>query len=72
MTEGVVTLADLPPEHPLRNTPLAEIGAEYQWVNTKTPNQWHRVTKSFTIAKNTFNDLAANWTGSYRWRVVQC
>jgi hypothetical protein len=61
-------LSTLPSDHPLRNTPLGQIGAEYQWVNTKLPEQWHRVTKGATIARNTFNELAANWTESYRWR----
>jgi len=66
-----VALADLPLEHPLRNTPLAQIGAEYQWVNTKMPKQWHRVNRSFTIARHTFNDLGATWTDSYRWRAQE-
>ncbi len=61
-------LSELPRDHPLRNTPLAQLKAEYQWCNTKTPNDWHRVTKSFTIAKSTYNELAASWTESYRWR----
>lgn len=61
-------LSALPFDHPLRNTPLAKIGASYQWVNTKLPEEWHRVRPSFTIAKNTFNELGATWTESYRWR----
>jgi hypothetical protein len=64
-----VLLDGLPVAHALRNTELARIGAEYQWVQTKMPQQWHRVTQHFKIAKNTFNDLAATWTESYRWRV---
>ncbi len=63
-----VFLSELPSEHHLRNTPLAEVGASYQWKLTKAPNDWHRVTKSFTIAKSTYNELAASWTESYRWR----
>ena len=59
----------LPPSHPLRNTPLHLIRASYQWINTNRPNDWHRVTKSFTIAKSTYNELAASWTEAYRWRV---
>ena len=65
-----LSLADLPPEHPLRLTPLAQIGAEYQWMNTKEPHQWHRVTKSSTTAKQTYNELDERWVG-YRWRAKQ-
>jgi len=64
------SLSALPPEHPLRNTPLAKIGAEYQFVRTERSEEWHRVTKSFTIAKSTFNELGATWTESYRWRAA--
>lgn len=66
-----VLLSDLPRDHKLRNTPLAQLKAEYQWTATKEPNDWHRVTKSFTIAKSTYNELAASWTESYRWRADQ-
>jgi hypothetical protein len=31
----ILALDQLPPEHPLRNRPLFEIGASYQWCNTK-------------------------------------
>jgi hypothetical protein len=71
MEQELILLSELPPEHRLRNTPLAQIRAEYQWVETKQPEQWHRVTPSFTIAKNTFNNLGSTWTLSYRWRVPQ-
>jgi hypothetical protein len=69
--DGFVVLGDLPVDHRLRNTPLHQIGAEYQWVDTKKPQDWHRVTRSFKIAKNTFNELGTTWTLSYRWRVPQ-
>lgn len=62
------SLSALPPDHPLRNTPLVKIGAEYQWVRTEKPNDWHRVGPTYTIALNTFNELGATWTESYRWR----
>jgi hypothetical protein len=63
-----VLLGELPLEHPLRNTPLAKMGAEYQWEQTKRQEEWHLVTAHFRIAKNTFNELGATWTRSYRWR----
>ena len=66
--DGFLSLLDLPPDHRLRNTPLHLIRASYQWKQTNRPNDWHRVTKSFTIAKSTYNELAASWTESYRWR----
>lgn len=70
MSTVTVSLADLPPEHPLRTTPLSQIGAEYQWENTKTPAYWHRVTKNSTTANVAFNDLDEKWAG-YRWRAKQ-
>jgi len=66
-----LNLADLPADHRLRNAPLSHIGAEYQWVDTKQPDQWHRVTPGFTIGKNTFNELGSTWTLSYRWRAEE-
>jgi hypothetical protein len=66
-----VALAELPPEHPLRNAGLAAIGAEYQWAHTKEPDHWHQVTKSFKIAKNTFNELGPRWTVNYVWRAQE-
>lgn len=63
-----VILSDLPHDHKLRNTPLHLIRASYQWTGTNRPNDWHRVTKSFTTAKSTYNELAASWTEAYRWR----
>jgi hypothetical protein len=65
---ALVPLDTLPADHPLRNKPLAEIGAEYQWDDTKLPNDWHRVHSGFKIAKNTYNELGTTWTKSYRWR----
>jgi hypothetical protein len=66
-----ILLDTLPGHHPLRNTGLAVIGAEYQWVQTQRPTEWHKVTRNFKIAKNTFNELGTTWTLSYRWRVQQ-
>ena len=68
--DAFLSLLDLPQDHRLRNTPLAQIGAEYQFVNTKEPAQWHRVRVSHRIGKNTLNELGANWTVAYRWRAA--
>lgn len=65
----ILALDQLPPEHPLRNRPLFEIGASYQWCNTKEPHQWHRVTKNSTTANTTYNELGERWVG-YRWRAA--
>lgn len=52
-----VNLADLPKEHPLRNLPLGEIGAE---VCNKQQKRWRGV-KDWKIGKNVYNDLNAGW-----------
>ena len=59
-------LNDLPVDHVLRNTPLAEIGAEYRWVKAKT---WRRVLPSFRIATVSYNALGEVWTQGWIWRV---
>ena len=59
-------LAELPIEHPLRNIPLIEIGAEYQIRDSKV---WAKVTLPYGIAKKTYNQLGAVWTTWDKWRV---
>lgn len=61
----MIILSDLPKYHSLRNAPLADIGAEYKWKNTK---EWKRVTPSYRIAKCTYNELAPAWTDYHDWR----
>ena len=61
-----VILNDLPHDHPLRNTPLIELGAEYQIKDSKV---WAKVTPPYGIAKKTFNQLGKVWTTWDKWRV---
>lgn len=58
-------LKELPPEHPLRNTPLAQIGAERR---NKLNKSWQSVA-NWKIGKNTFNELAPFWLETSEWRV---
>lgn len=58
-------LGDLPHDHVLRNTPLIKIGATYQFKGTKGS---FAVLPSWTIAKNTFNELGPAWTANQIWR----
>lgn len=57
----------LPSEHPLRNKPLGEIGAECRncestvWRSVAT---WH-------ISKFTFNQLSIAWTHTNEFRAQQ-
>jgi hypothetical protein len=58
-------LADLPVEHPLRNTALVEIGARYKHHSAKL---WSEVKPSFGIADKTFNMLGPAWTQYDDWQ----
>jgi hypothetical protein len=60
-------LADLPYDHPLRNTKLIDIGAEYLRKGSKV---WTKVTPSFGIAKVTYNQLGEVWTNYDIWRAT--
>jgi hypothetical protein len=60
----------LPIDHRLRNLPLCEIQAQYQWRGTKQPDDWYLVKRSFRVAMNTYNDLGAGWM-AYRFRVKE-
>lgn len=51
-------LKKLPSDHPLRNTPLIEIGAQYKRPDSKV---WQEVTPPYGIAKKTFNSLTGTW-----------
>jgi hypothetical protein len=61
-----VRLDLLPPDHPLRNTPLAVIKATYQWERGQAVRT---VLPSYGIAGNTFNELGDVWTNGYIWEV---
>ena len=60
-------LKNLPKEHPLRNKPLIEIGAEYKRYDSKI---WQAVTPPYGIAKKTYNDLGEVWTNWDEWRAT--
>lgn len=61
-------LADLPYDHPLRNTPLIEIGAFYLIRDAKV---WREVFPAFGIAKKTFNELGEVWVTWDRWKATK-
>lgn len=58
----------LPEDHPLRNTPLIEIGAERRW---KKGGAWKAVQQHWAIATCTFNYLGAAWTLHDEWRATK-
>jgi hypothetical protein len=62
-----IRLSDLPHDHPLRNTPLGALGAEYASSGRKSRK---RVTAHYRIARNTFNELGPAWTTHTEWFVV--
>jgi hypothetical protein len=57
-------LAKLAADHPLRNTALADIGAEYRPAH----GRWLRVDAAYGIARSTYNELAAGWRDRTDWR----
>lgn len=65
MREAVtyIDLKSLPPEHPLRNRPLAQIGAEYSW---RRPGyrEWRR-----DCGPETFNEIFYSHGAWLEWRV---
>lgn len=62
-----VRLAELPEGHPLRNTPLVKINAEYLPIDSKV---WANVRDSYGIAQKTYNQLGDSWTTWDVWRVT--
>ena len=61
-----VSLPALPIDHPLRNRPLAEIGARYS--NKHGLGTWTTVKRSFGIARTAFNDLSSTWRDNNLWQ----
>lgn len=59
-----VSLSDLPHDHPLRNTELVKIGAQYRLRATA----WKQITPSWAIKGRTYNDLSPLWTDGVDWR----
>ena len=63
----IINLKELPPDHPLRNTPLGQLEAECRNILS---TRWRSV-KTWKIAKVTFNELGSVWLECDDWRVVQ-
>lgn len=59
-------LHELPADHPLRNTPLGEIGAE---VRNLQSTLW-RDLKTWYIGRCTYNQLGDSWTSTNEFRAV--
>jgi hypothetical protein len=58
-------LKELPPDHPQRNTPLREIGAEYRNIHRR---EWQSVAQ-WNIGVSTYNELGPVWT-DHEWRAL--
>lgn len=65
----MTNLADLPMDHPLRNTALADIRAEYR--SKSGIGGWKQVTPKYAIARKTYNDLSPAWTDTSDWRTQE-
>lgn len=64
-------LNTLPEDHPLRNTPLGELNAEYQWVHGN-PKLWRTVRVGAPkLVPFTFNQLGEAWTKWDTWRIPE-
>jgi hypothetical protein len=63
-------LSDLREDHPMRNKPLSEIGAEYQYKpNPNSP--WRKAADQGGIKNATYNQLGETWTKWDLWRVAE-
>lgn len=67
----VVILNDLEKDHPLRNTPLGELKAEYQWKGSITDTWRSVIVGSPKLVNFTYNQLGTTWTDYDYWRVLQ-
>ncbi len=64
----MIDLLSIPPEHPLRNTPLASLRAETRMP----PGGWRTIEPNWGIANNTLNELGKIWfDGNSEWRCPQ-
>ena len=63
-----IGLATLPKTHPLRNAPLAAIGAMYKHRDMK---MWFEVLPSFHISKITYNQLGDSWLYLHDWKATK-
>ena len=60
-----MTLAELPTEHPLRNTQISKLNVAIVCKHTKTtrnPNTWK-------IKANTYNELGNTWHSNFNWEI---
>lgn len=69
--ETSTRLAALPHDHPARNLPLIEIGAQCRWIGAKPGKGWRPVGKTWRIARRSFNDLGSAWTTWDEWRATR-
>lgn len=58
-------LHELPADHPLRNTPLGELRADYRNLLTK---EWRPIS-TWKIKANTYNQLGDVWTKLGEFRI---
>lgn len=61
-----IHLRYLPYEHPLRNTLLLELGAEFKhsaW------DEFKPIEAGRPLADNTYNTLSRGWMDFYEWRI---
>lgn len=62
-----IDLKKLPEDHPLRNTKLDKIGAEFKHCRSA---EFTLVEPGRGLANNTYNDLGGVYAGNfYSWRV---
>ena len=59
-------IAELPVDHPLRNTPLLAINARYKWRESQG-TLWKFVMPNYSISKLSYNQLGSAWTEFDIW-----
>ena len=62
----MIDLETLPEDHPLRNTLLIDLGAEFkhpQWT------EFRPLERGRPLDKNTYNTLTGVWIEFFKWRV---
>lgn len=57
----MIELHTLDTDHPLRNTPLIQIGGQYKHMGDKV---FREIFPNFAIAKVSYNQLAEVWTNN--------
>lgn len=64
-----IDLKYLPEDHPLRNTALDKIGAEFKRCGSYSA--FRLVEPGRPLADNTYNTLEGVWAKFYEWRVPE-